>query len=378
MKYLIWGYYGASNLGDELMLDVLVKKIRATDLSSNILVRCFGPLNISSHVQSVPLGEDVSKIKKYYGLTLPVMVTKIASLIWNIDVLLVGGGTIFLDKTRHNFSLLFLAIAVFFAKLFRKKVYVVGVGIDRLTNPWSIRYVKYVLRNSDYLAVRDDFSYNSATDFGAVNSLVRSSDLLYSEQFIDCLPKPRENDDVVLISIEDYYGHLTTDSENGRYLTLAVEDLITSIIKRDKKVVLIAFQRGMGRRDFEYAQMIRERYLHSNPDDSDMLSVAHVDTIDKIIQLFGNSSLVIGMRYHALILSSIFEKPFIGISHENKIMEICTEFGMPLLDIKEFITNKVNVYGLYKNIPKIDVKLLKKQTKLSELNFKFLGGEGTI
>jgi polysaccharide pyruvyl transferase WcaK-like protein len=40
------------------------------------------------------------------------------------------------------------------------------------------------------------------------------------------------------------------------------------------------------------------------------------------------------MRFHALVLAAIAGRPFVGISYDNKISEICRRFEMPCVEVE--------------------------------------------
>jgi polysaccharide pyruvyl transferase WcaK-like protein len=51
-----------------------------------------------------------------------------------------------------------------------------------------------------------------------------------------------------------------------------------------------------------------------------------------IAEAFHDINLVCGTRYHGLVLAAMLNRPFVGLTHENKITDICNTFGMPCLE----------------------------------------------
>jgi polysaccharide pyruvyl transferase WcaK-like protein len=52
---------------------------------------------------------------------------------------------------------------------------------------------------------------------------------------------------------------------------------------------------------------------------------------EEIMRSFTSVDLHCGMRFHGHVLAAMLGRPFVGISHDNKIEEICRLFGMPWL-----------------------------------------------
>jgi hypothetical protein len=83
--------------------------------------------------------------------------------------------------------------------------------------------------------------------------------------------------------------------------------------------------------------------LHSNFDDNvahrnivsrmAMRSRAHVldytEDTTRVSDLFGNASMVIGMRLHAAILAVAYGRPCVAVSYDRKLDEFCTQAGIP-------------------------------------------------
>src|SRR5581483_10842407 len=51
---------------------------------------------------------------------------------------------------------------------------------------------------------------------------------------------------------------------------------------------------------------------------------------EELLQWIGEYQLIVSMRYHALALAAMAEKPFIGWGFHKKVRSICKEFGQPV------------------------------------------------
>lgn len=58
------------------------------------------------------------------------------------------------------------------------------------------------------------------------------------------------------------------------------------------------------------------------------LKTLGTNNIQEICNFYNNSRLVIGSRYHSIVLGDIFNKKFIGISYDDKVFEQCIKTKM--------------------------------------------------
>lgn len=371
-KYLIWGYYGFGNLGDESMLKIIVNNILNQDPDSVIYVRCF---HAPEEKRIVPFPIEKSRINLPIFRQI-VYIFRLFRMLAKIDFFIIGGGTLFLDKGKHNASIMFLAIAVFFARLMAKKVYIVGIGIDILTFPMNLVYLKYILKGSKFVSLRDDFSYSVAKYLSQKENITRTSDIIFENSFVAHLTKncPEEKKYIV-ISITDYFRTWYSE-EKRRLLMKQSVNLIKTLIEKysDKYTVLLcAFQKDIGEMDYKILKEIRDLVINEEKEHSDKVELEYLVTEEQIQKIFGSSVFTIAMRYHALVLSAIFERPFLGIDIEMKIKEICTEFGMPFIKIDDFLADGIPPGCLEKLfISRISNEKLNKQMKMSADNFGWM------
>jgi len=342
-KYLIWGYYGFNNLGDELMLEVIVRRIKAVHPEAKIYVRC----------RDIPRVEGIVPfdIERKGILSRAAYLLRLCGMIRLVDTFVIGGGTIFLDKGRHNASMLIMALAVFICAVFSKRVCVIGAGIDELTSPMNIKYLKYILSKSSFTALRDEFSFTYASGLVRSGSIVRSADTLYERGFYGTMAAPSAGEKkYILVSLSDHYKSWGLEEKRKIFIERSL-DLVAELAKRWKdryEVVLCAFQKGEGERDYELMRSLRERFLDNNRTYSAKLVVEYMQSKEEIRRYFSRAVFTIGMRYHALVLSSMFGVPFMGIDIEMKIRQISIEFGMPSVSPEVFLAQGIDMAALEK------------------------------
>ncbi len=370
MKYLIWGYYGAGNLGDDLMLEILINRIRGKDPACSITVKALDGLKLPKTVMPMELDRWLSKSRKKLYFNVPPAMAGVVSHVKSCDALIIGGGTIFTDKGNGVQALKMLEKAAWLAKVLRKKIFVVGAGIDNLGQAGEKSF-ESILAKADYACFRDKKSYEIAKRLCKnPEKIVLGADLLYLEkESITTIHRKKEE---TLISAIDYFGRLQPDAIKREKLKERLKELALSIVSNEGKITLVSMQKGTGEKDYEYIKEIMDEIKKAAPKKLVDIQMVHLENKKDAVEIFGKAKSVIGMRYHALVLASIFGVPFIGIDHESKIGEICREFGMPSIDISSFIESGISEPLSLLNDKKIDGKLLDKDAELAENNFRFL------
>jgi polysaccharide pyruvyl transferase CsaB len=161
---LISGYYGFHNIGDELVLQEIIKGLREQDSSLNITV----------------LSADPMYTRKTYGVKAENRwnLYRIFSSICKAEILISGGGSLLQDKTSKNGILYYLGI-IFLGKLFAKKIIVLSQGIGPVNFKRNIYLVKKTLALADYISVRDIESLNVINKIGVNKEVVLTGDPVF-------------------------------------------------------------------------------------------------------------------------------------------------------------------------------------------------------
>lgn len=136
MRLLISGYYGFENFGDEALLAALIAELGSYDITV-----------LSGNPAATTRLHGVRAVHRYRGAL---------GAIARTDALIFGGGGLLQDRTSHR-SLLYYTGLIRAAKLFRKRVVLLGQSLG----PLSARGEEQVKRavNGTALGVRDDISF---------------------------------------------------------------------------------------------------------------------------------------------------------------------------------------------------------------------------
>ena len=372
MKYLLCGYYGYRNLGDDLMLKVITDRITLADRDSQIYVKCNGTSgfdqDILSRIMPVCIDDlllkDGNKVINWLDY-----IVKLLRIISKIDVLIIGGGGLFLDKGKHNGSLFTLFLISIFSRIFRKKVYITGVGIDLLRHPTSRFYLKWILKCADSVYIRENYGYRLAKSLiGEPGSrLFLTKDILYSSAYIDSGFIPARNRNIG-ISLTDYYLEYDPSKDKRDNFVREFSRFLKNSAALDRTVKFFIFQDKESGSD----RKIAEDILRASVKSALNYEIIDLRAADDLNEAYRDLGMVIGMRFHALVFSSILNIPFIGLNHEKKIEEICSDFDMPYIDIDNLSSDNLSrqVSNLFASgkIPEVTRDMVAR----AEQNFDFM------
>jgi len=331
MRYFLYGYYGHGNFGDDLLLHALISGVEQRDRGAEFVVKGRGQVPGFLHLRNVAFSETDRVFESNRG-RLVKGVRHLAALLRqvnNADVFVIGGGSLFIDKGRCNFSLLFLWCAARFAKLRHRRVIITGVGFDILSNSFSLWLSRGIVASADFVAIRDAVSL-SYLDHLSVPNVRHAADLVLADPTI--VPANREaggrERKVIGICLIDYFRTVDVSAvKHDAYLAR-----VTELLRRNQDrfdFCCLAFQEGVGQRDDWMYQELQGRFP--------TLSYRHIGLRADLEFLRDEIDLVITTRFHLGLLGAMLGKPVAIISHELKLAALALELALPTVFMEEFI-----------------------------------------
>ncbi len=289
MKVVISGYYGFDNIGDEAILQSLIALLRSACKDIQIVVFSEDPPVTSERygVRSVKRDSFTHVFKEIAT----------ASLFFN------GGGGIIQDVTSRWSPLYYLSLWQA-AHLFGKRSWVWGQGIGPLKSRLYWWWLKQLLRSTDVIGVRDVHSYDIIKSLGIdERRLYLSEDVVFAFSEI---PTPQNHiDGPIAIVIRKWLG-----AEEF------VNRLISKLKVLGKKLLIVSFSKG----DEHFLREVGSKF-----EDVELLMPRSVGEAFRIISRVG---VVVGMRLHSLIFSSLLSVPFVGVGYDPKVSLFCEKMEM--------------------------------------------------
>ena len=299
---LISGYYGLGNLGDEALLDVIVKRLRASYPAGSIDVLSADPAGTAARLQVEATPRmDLGAVRR---------------AIDRADVVLSGGGGLLQNVTSLR-SLLYYAGIVRTATRARKRTMIFAQSIGPL-DLFGRAVVRACCGGVAAATVRDERSRQLLASLLPQVRVERTADPVFLlEPDTAPLDLAAEGLDgpgpLVVVSVRRWQHNEATVSA----LAAAVDRLT------NEHGAQVAFLPLGGPSDADVSTGVIRR-AKSAP----LLLPAM--TLGQAAQIIGRASLVIGMRLHALIIAARLGVPFTAVPYDPKVTALLDDLHYPV------------------------------------------------
>ncbi|MBR1618946.1 polysaccharide pyruvyl transferase CsaB [bacterium] len=333
-RFVLSGYYGFKNFGDEAILSVLVNKLQQNKDSVTI---------ISSNPEyTKSLYKHIRAIKTFDF-------NNIIPAIYKSDILISGGGSLLQDVTSLK-SLIYYLLIIFIALFFRKKVIIFAQGIGPINSLLGQFLTKILLKNCTYVSVRDKKSQELMQQWGI------NSDLLCDPIFSVNVPDNKKNKTVAI------------QLRNCKGMSNDFLDRLADSVSRnfsDFNIEIYSFQDSI---DLDICKTFEKNLNMLNPEIK--TTVYSGMSNSEIIESLSKSQYLISMRFHAIIIGLLAGVKTLGINYDIKVEKLAKEFNLPLIDLKNDFGNNFEL------LKSQDLSIIKDE--ISHINFDWTGFENTV
>lgn len=328
-KVFLYGYYGFGNVGDDLLLASIVQRLQVGRQSMDFVVRSLNPVAglVGEHVEftcqeQILLRQDGAKWQRLSDYFLASW-----RALAGCRFVVFGGGTLFHARGGSLSNLILILLTIFLARLRGAKVFAIGVGVAELPAGLARVLMAGILMLLEDFAVRDKTSWENCQAVRGGNRIRRTADLVFS------LPMPKLSCPAKLSA--------------GRIIgvTLAASDIGQSVGRYPEFFDTLRTDLAALLADGWKVRLLSFQELHGfgvNVSDSDLLEAIgiagdRVELIrvssdpDELCKQFGALDIIVGMRFHGLVLAALLGKPFVGIGRDSKLVDFCRDLGMPFL-----------------------------------------------
>ena len=307
-KILIIGFYGAPNIGDELMLETLIQKLS----------------DINEYEITVMLADnpryDVEKYPAIRFIHYPKNIFEFNILAEQYDYFIFGGGAIIDDTNyekeyayRYDLGTILIKLSIR-AIAFEKKVIALALSSSTtITNENYIKKLSYIINNSEYFSVRDENSFKIIKEncnieekkLNILQDLVLANDILQKRNRINI---KNENKTIRKLNIGIVW---ISAYENQEKLIKIIHDI--NEYYDNKKITceinLIPFY-NFNDIDIKFYEETLENENFNNVN-----ICKFTNNIDEITNLFMKQNIIISLRYHGVLLSYALGIPCISICY---------------------------------------------------------------
>jgi len=307
-RITILGGYGAHNYGDDIMLYSLIKEMYSIDTAIEIDVFAVSkdvylPEGVSVCIHVLKRGEKTNNIINFI------------KIIRRSKLLFMSGGTVFTDEDSVGAFEYFLL-----ARIIGCPIAYVGVGIGNLRRMGRLIKTKLLVDLSEFVSVRDEYSYGFIKKISKNKDLYYTEDLAYlyySDNLFKYLGVNKEK--YLLVSWRDltrYYGVDVCDM-----LLEKIKECVVYLIEK-KYVERIVFMPLDDNVDADVNQKIYDSFLHLNY--SNKLVFLNNLCTEKKTEYISKSSFFITSRLHGYFVAKMLGVRAIVFNYSDKVKYFCS------------------------------------------------------
>ena len=302
-RVLLSGYYGFGNFGDEVLLEVIVERMRRRFPSAQLEVLSATPQATAEHhrVATTPRWDWRA----------------IRAAIVRADVVLSGGGGLLQNATSLR-SLLYYAGILREAIRARRKTMVFAQSVGPL-DFWGRLLVRRFCKGLDRATLRDERSVRLFRELVPRTPIERTADPVF---LYEC---PQGETDLASEGL---------GPESGAYAVVSVRR--AAAFRDGPAIIGRAVDRLAQRHDIRAAFLSLGgaadaaastdiiRACTSNP------VLLPECTLAKTASILRGARVVVGMRFHSLVLAARYAVPFLAIAYDPKVSALCEDLEYPL------------------------------------------------
>lgn len=278
----------------------------------------------------------------------------IQSFLYNkSDMVVQIGGSLFMEKSDSNYK---ENVKIEYPN--NSKYYVLGSNFGPYKSEDYLDTYKEVFRKAEDVCFRDKYSYDLFKDLSNVRY---TSDIIYG---LDVSKINKINNKKVIISVIDCDTKIGNEYKND--YEEKIKETIYYLTNKGYEIVLMSFCKL---ENDEIA--INDIYEKLDTTIRNKVSTYfYRGNIEEALNILGESSIIIGSRFHANILGLILEKTVIPIAYSDKTLNALNDidFKGKIIDIRkinDFVPNDLSDEDLnYKISVQNQIKLAKEQFKV--------------
>lgn len=324
--------YGAGNIGDEAILAGLKYLLLGLDSSAKLSVMSINP-SVTKRMHGI---ESFG----WMSYKNPKSIIKYLRNIKDCDLVLFGGATLGDDTYGISYPILSTSLMIIFAKLIRKKTGLISIGVNEFTTGLGRFLVKSIYGGTDFITTRDYPSLSILRSLKIKEGKVfETADAAYALQPIS---KESALEELIIRGIDTSKKLVGFSVLDEVYQGYDYKEKIASLCdyiieKYDYTPVFINHEVRVGMDQEATADVLK---LIKHREKVRVLSTEFYSP-ELMAGMLANFELVIGMRMHILILSTIAGTPVIGISRVDKVDNFFQQLGSgTFTHIKKFELEK--------------------------------------
>jgi polysaccharide pyruvyl transferase CsaB len=362
MRALLLGYYGARNLGDDMMLACLLQWLEKQHVQVTVVSENPSETEQRFHVEAVEnaplLGEWAWRKSWFQGYA-----ARLLRAIKSHDALIVGGGDLIRDDRGWR-TFWYTMEKIVFAHLFSRPVFLVNIGIGRPVTKTGHFVLKWSLSRCRKIIVRDDRSFQVCKDLGCAGFTELAPDIAIRLPKIFTLEKADDKEDVfsknggyVVVCLRgtpNDFGQYPIGDDQVKNFAKALDNIVE---EHGANIMFLPFQYGS---DVE-TRSFQSQIIHYMLNHKHLIKKEWSGDFQDIIACLRDSKLIVGMRLHAVVLAVALNRRCVVMPYDVKLYEFAKQFGLthllPASDLHDVDIVGERLKEALHDIPAYDLRL---------------------
>lgn len=379
----IYGYYGVNNLGDDLLAEAVVSGLSKCRFGSTYYLKSHGYMPVARKYPNIVLAELQANLIGHVGYFSKLVgffkyIIGYHRIFKGCGSFMLGGGTLISDSSSRT-TLFIMLTLVALAKVNRMKLYGLGLGLGFIQDRIKRSFARYILNQLEWICVRDESSVRAGKYLAPKAKLNLTADLAFS--LLKPVKSLRESFDAkkrihIGLTLAGPFlnaGHNQTIKLN---VLNALCDAMCVCSSKGLSVTLISFQEAILADGTLISDSIIFKELIAKAPDTKFIMTSLTANNEDIQDLYGSLDLVVGMRFHGMVLAALHSTPFVGFSYDAKMRDLCESYSMPYASMEGVSGDwLVNSVGLALDIT-IDETITERYAERSVKNFRVFENDG--
>lgn len=341
-------YYSRYNLGDDLFVRIVSERYPSVlfKVPTGQVIQGLSNVKRSNLLADLAY-RIISKITGDYLLHMSELTRK-------SDLMLFVGGSIFIEQNNLQ---TWRREARFYQKL-SIPYYIIGSNIGPYTSFDFLEIVRGILVGANDACLRDGVSYSQVKD---IQSTRLATDIAFT---LDTSSYVIGSEKLVIFSLID--GSRKFDEGTTRKYEAEVLSMTSRLVDEGYKVIYMSFC------EYEGDELANKRIFELLPYQvqKQVKLFKYRGNLSEALDLISSSEIIIGTRFHAVILGLLFGKKVLPIAYSDKTTDILKDmnFKGPVVDIR-----KIDMFDGEKfNFSLLEINDVSDQIKLAEEQFQEL------
>ncbi len=316
-KIFIYGYFGAGNIGDELILTAFLTMLDSFGVKFDVIIAVDNlKLYDAARLKSDFINLNILFIQRHKNpLNYEIIKSFIAS-----GAFIIPGGGIFQDYNMLSFLCYYSFLLC--SKIFGVKNYLMYQGLTGIKGRAARKLFELAARRLiDYISVRDAGSvrFLSKTRFGGGDCLRHYCDsaFLLKEAISEKIKTARPCAAAVGLSLRPWKGVKPAD----------IAKVLSALVNwSGRKIKLYSMHKGADCAFNAQTAAALDEMTRSN-----IILVEYSNDVIQLARSLHDNVLNIGMRFHFSVLSMCVGAPCIGLAYDEKVSELYSEANLQQL-----------------------------------------------